>query len=301
MTLPQLMFRIWDGVGHGDREEFFTFTDMNRCEYNANILATEAGVSTVTFIETVHASQFRYDEAQKLEDLTKAIADAIGVSVTIETAWSAGRRISYVDFERWESNLYACYVAMGGIGDRIESHQFLVTAHATLFASGWQGSGPFYYDLTMPAVHPTRDAIAYVDHNATVEQRVAEVNAILRPVVISDRTVRIYALSLRPKVNIPIKVTVGMMKMSETISLNTSWSGSGPWTKEVTLSEPESIADAVVGTCDSTTNAMAEEITKCGICVSGISGTTLTLTALFSKPSIALTMGVIYNENEVVD
>ena len=157
--------------------------------------------------------------------------------------------------------------------------------------------GPYYYDLTMPAVHPTRDAVAYVDHTATIEQRMAEVNAILRPVILSDRTVRIYALSLKPRVNIPIKITVGMMQMSETISLNSSWSGSGPWTKQVTLSSD--VTDAIVGTCGTTTDAMAEEMTKCGIVVSGISGSTLTLTALFSKPTIALTMGVVYNETEV--
>ena len=297
MVLPQLMFRRWDGVGHGDRQEFFTHTDMNRCEYNANLIAEEAGVPTVEFIETTRASQFRYDEAQKLENLTLAIATALGLTITIETAWMTGRRISFSDFERWEANLFLCYQTLGGVGDRIESHQFLVTAHATLFADGWVGTGPFHYDLTMPAVHPGRDAVAYVDHHATVEQRMAEVNAMLRPTIVSDRTVRIYALSLKPRVNIPIKITVGMMQMGETISLNTSWSGSGPWTKDVTL--PSEVADAIVGTCEETTDAMAEEITRCGICVSGVSGTTLTLTALFDRPSIALTMGVIYNETEV--
>ncbi len=298
MTLPQLMFRRWDGIGHGDMAEFFTFMDMNRCEYNANIVAAEAGVTTVEFVEVTRASQFRYDEVQKLEDLIAAIALTIGVDVTTETDWGVMRSVSYVDFERIEANLFACYKALGGVGERIESHQFLVTAHATLFASEWQGKGPYFYDLDVPSIHPGRDAVVYVDHNATVLQRMAEVNAMMRPVVLSDRKVRIYALSLRPRVNIPIKITAGMMQMGETITLSTSWSGSGPWTQNVTL--PTEVADAIVGVCEDTTDAMAEKITKCGICVSGLSGTTLTLTALFEKPDIALKMGVIYNETEVI-
>ncbi|MBE6524497.1 MAG: hypothetical protein E7Z65_06470 [Thermoplasmata archaeon] len=293
------MLKRWDGIGHDGREEFFTFMDMNRCEYNANIIAEEAGVPTVQFIETTHASQFRYDEAQKLEDLTKAIADRIGLSIGIENSWTVGRRISYLDFERWESNLFACYKTLGGVGERVESHQFVITAHATLFADGWQGTGPYYYDLTMPAVHPGRDAIVYVDHNATPIQRMAEVNAILRPVILADRRVRIYALSLKPRVNIPIKLTVGSMQMSETITLGTSWSGSGPWKQTVTLQHE--VADAIVGTCEETTDAMAEEITKCGICVSGLDGTSLELTALFACPEHTLKLGAVYNESEVVD
>lgn len=299
MTLPQLMFRRWDGIGHGDMAEFFTFTDMNRVEYNANIIAAEAGVTQVQFVEATRASQFRYDEVQKLEDLTAAIALTIGISVTTETDWGVMRTVSYVDIERIESNLFACYQALGGIGERIESHQFLVTAHATLFVNGWMGTGPFYYDLDVPAVHPGRDAVVYVDHEATVEQRAAEVNAMMRPVILSDRRIRIYALSLRPRVNIPIKITAGMMQMGETITLSTSWSGSGPWTQTVTL--PSQVADAIVGTCEETTDDMAEEITKCGICVSGVSGTSLTLTALFGKPTRTLKVGVIYNETEVID
>lgn len=293
------MFRRWDGIGNGDKAEFFTHTDMNRCEYNANIVAAEAGVTTVEFVEVTRASQFRYDEVQRLEDLIASIALTIGVDVTTEANWGVMRSVSYVDFERIEANLYACYQALGGVGERIESHQFLVTAHATLFASEWRGRGPYYYDLDMPAIHPGRDAVVYVDHQATATQRAAEANAMMRPVILSDRRVRIYALSLRPRVNIPIKITAGMMQMGETITLSTSWSGSGPWTQNVTLSNE--VADAIVGTCDSTTDAMAEEITKCGIVVSGISGHTLTLTALFSKPTISLTMGVVYNESEVVE
>lgn len=298
MVLPELMFRIWDGVGHDGREETFTAMDMNRCEYNANIVAREAGVPEVAFIEADRTQQFRYDEAQKLEDLIGAIGQAVGVTVETETGWGPSRALSYADFERIEYNLFACYKALGGYGERVESHQSKITAHATLFASGWQGPGPYHYDLDVPSVHPGRDATVYGDHLATPVQRMAETNAMLRATVLSDRMVRIHALSVRPKVDIPIKITIGMMQMGETISLGTSWSGSGPWTQTVTLQHD--VADAVVGTCEDTTDAMAEEITRCGICVSGLSGRTVTLTALFKEPTMALTMGVLYNETEVV-
>lgn len=297
MTLPELMFRIWDGIGYDGYEEFFTHTDMNRCEYNANTIAEEAGVPTVQFIEATRASQFRYDEAQRLEDLTKAIAQSLGLTITIEDSWGAGRRISYIDFERWESNLYACYQAMGGIGDRIESHKFLVTVHAVLFANEWEGNGPYHYDLKMPSVHPGRDAVVYGDHNATAVQKMAEMNAVLRAECVRDRYLRVHALSIRPRVNIPIKVTVGMMQMSETITLGASgWQGSGPWTQQITLQDTETVSDAILGICDASTDAMAREALSCGLYVSAISGTTITVTALIKRPSIDLTVGALYNK-----
>ncbi|WII07049.1 hypothetical protein PED39_05525 [Methanomassiliicoccales archaeon LGM-RCC1] len=300
MTLPQLMIRRWDGVGYGDKEEFFTFGDMNRCEYNANLIAQEAGMPTVEFIETTRASQFRFDEMQKLENLIAAIASEIGVSISPAPVWFAGRSVSYVDFERVEANTYTVYQALGGVGDRVESHQFLVTAHATLFANEWQGNGPYYIDLTMPAIHPGRDAIAYVDHNASFSQHVAAVNAILRAQILGERTVRVTALSLRPEVNIPIKVTVGMMEMSTDITLSAAgWSGSGPYTQEVTLSDVESVADAIVGPCDSTTNAQAIEIARCGLVVTGLTGNKVEITALFAEPSIDLKAGILHNHDEV--
>ena len=63
MVLPELMFKIWDG----DANERFTFRDMNRVEYNANMIAGELGLSEVEFMENTHRGQFRYDEANALE------------------------------------------------------------------------------------------------------------------------------------------------------------------------------------------------------------------------------------------
>ena len=85
--------------------------------------------------------------------------------------------------------------------------------------------------------------------------------------------------------------------MGEEISLSVSdWAGSGPWTQTVTLQEPDAVADAVIGLCESSSAAMVTEALQCGLYVSGINGTMLTITALFRKPTIALTLGALVNE-----
>jgi hypothetical protein len=299
MVLPELMIRRWDGIGYNGLAEYFAYTDMRRCEYNANIIAQEAGLEPVSFIEPTRDQQFRYDEAQKLENLIYSIASSLGIAVGVRT-WSYGGPLSWMDFERIESNTFLCYQALGGIGERVESHQVLVTVHATLFAGDWIGTGPYHYDLTVPEVRADSDALVYVDHVATEAQRTAEVNAVMRPVILADKQVRIYALSIRPGVNIPIKITIGMMQMSEVITLGMTWSGSGPWTQNITLQNAESVADAIIGTCDSTTDAMAVQIAESGLHVSAVNGATLTVKALFSRPTISLKLGVMYNESEVV-
>ena len=96
---------------------------MNRVEYNANMCAKYTGVGTADFLVTTREGQFRYDEAQKLENLIKAIGAKLGVSVSTESNWSYNRTVSYVDFERWESNTWKLYTALGGIGSRHSPNQ----------------------------------------------------------------------------------------------------------------------------------------------------------------------------------
>lgn len=170
MSLPQLMMKVWDG----DAAERFRFLDMRRVEYNANIVAREAGVQQVVFSEVTRSSQFDYSQAQKLEDLILAISDALGVSVTTERYWSYNRTLSWVDFERWESGLWTCYQKLGGVGERIPSDKRLVTVSATLFADDWLGTGPYHQDLDVPSVYPDTESLVFVHHAATIEQRVAE-------------------------------------------------------------------------------------------------------------------------------
>lgn len=295
MAIPQLMFKIWDG----DSDEYFTHIDMNRLEYNANILAKKTtGVSEVTFISVTRASQFRYDEAQKLENLIKALADANGVSVAIETAWGYNRTVSYVDFERWESNLYAVYQAMGGVGDRIPAGKVQVVVSDTLYASDWSASYPYYQDLDIPMYHAGNEYQTWVSHTATEDQRQAEFIGRLWMVPVSDMVIRVYALGHRPKVDIPIRIMKGVMKMHEEVTISSSsWSGSGPYTATVSLTNTPT--DAILGVHDGMTQAQVVAFADAKIYVSGISGSTLTLKALGTKPTINLKPIVAWNESEV--
>lgn len=291
MTLPHLMMKIWDG----DEYEYFTYTDMNRVEYNANILAREAGTDEVSYIEVTRASQFRYDEAQALENHIQAVADAVGVTVSIESAWTYNRPLTYADFERWEANLWAIYTALGGVGERIQAGKVLVIYQATLFASAWLGDGPYHIDLDAPAVYADTEAVAFLPATASAEERMAEYNGLLRVSYLSDRKVRIWALRRKPLIDLPLRLAIGGLQMYTEVTLSASgWTGSGPWTQSVDLGVE--VEEAVIGPCETTTDDGVLATARAGIVVSAISGTTITLRALRSKPSIDLTLGLSYNE-----
>lgn len=294
MAVPQLMVKIWDG----DPAEYFTYMDMNRVEYNANACAKEVGVPTVAFQEVTRASQFRYDEAQKLENLLKAVAQKRSLSIDIESAWGYNRTVSYVDFERWESNLWKIYQNLGGVGERIPSDKVLVTYNSTLFKDEWKGSGPYYVDKDLPAIHDGTDAVAYVSHSASVMQRVAEYNAVLRVTPNGARFVRIYALSVLPKEDIPIKISIGGFRMNQEINLSASgWTGSGPWTQTVSVSG--GAVDAIIGQHEGMTAQAVEEMMYGMLHVSAISGSTVTVRAIGKKPTIDLNPMLLWNKDAV--
>ena len=295
MTLPELMCKIWDG----DENEFFTWLDMNRVEYNANALAAELGIATTEFVETTRASQFRYDEAQKLEDLLASIAAKLGIAIPLEESWGYNRAISYVDFERWESGFWTLYTAMGGIGERIPAGKVLVTYSATLFASDWRGAGPYYQDLTLPAVMMSTDAVAYLPHIATIEQRMQEYDASLTVRHVSDRKVRVYTLQALPTEDLPIRISLEGLPMHEIISLTKDgWTGSGPWTQTVTLSGTP--ANAVIGPHDGMTDAAVLAMADAIISVSAISGSSVTVRAVGTKPTIDLDPAIMWEASETV-
>lgn len=288
--LPELMVKIWDG----DPAEYFTHMDMNRVEYNANILAQEVGVATVEFMEATRADQFRYDEANRLESLIQRVADAVGVSVSTEASWSHGRSISYIDFERWEAGLWTIYKALGGVGERIPAGRILANYHAILFPDMWRGSGPYFMDLTMPAVHLDTEAMVFVTHTADVDQRQAEYNATLRAVHNGDREVRLYCLNLRPRVGIPITMAIGGLQMHQEVNLTASgWSGSGPWTQDVTV--PSEATEAVIGQWEGMTDSAVEQMASAILFVSKISGSTITVTAIGEKPTMDLNPMILYD------
>lgn len=288
MIASELMFKIWDG----DDNEFFSHIDMNRVEYNANIIAAAAGVPTAEFIEATRSSQFRYDEAQKLEDLISSSAAAAGVPVDSEQYWSALRSVSYVDFDRWESSLFDIYKALGGLGERIPAGKLLTAYSFTLYPSSWVGSGPFHIDLDAPGIHDDSEAVLFVPHPASVAQRAAEYAAVLKPEYIADRRIRIVAAGTRPKTQIPIRLMLGGFKMFEVVTLSASgWSGSGPWTQTKTLSN--NYVDAAIGPQSGMSDEEVEAMASALISVSAINGKDVTFRAIGTKPSITLNIGIM--------
>ena len=296
MTLPQLMVRIWDG----DAAERFMFLDMRRVEYNANICAREAGVEQVEFLPVDRASQFRYDEAQKLENLIQSTAEALGLTVTIEQHWSYNRTLTFNDFERWEANTWACYQALGGVGERIPADKRLVTVSATLFADDWLGTGPYHQDLDVPSVYQDTESLVFVHHSADILQRAAEMNALMVPRTLGDRRMRVVAESIRPRVNIPIRIAMEGLQMQSVINLPAaSWQGpeTGPWTQTVQM--PQAVTDAVIAAHEGMTDAQVEEMTKAAISASAVSGTSLTVRAIYAKPAVDIPIGIMYDVAEV--
>lgn len=294
MVLPQLEGRIWDG----DPDEYFRFSDMNRVEYNANIVARECGVPQVGFVSTVHESQFRFDEANKLEALILACAKTQGQSPAMVTNWNYNRTVSYVDFERWESALWEVYKALGGVGDRIPSDKFLHTVNATLFANGWKGTGPYYQDLDVPIIKGVSEAIAFVAEGATVVQRMAEYNALLQAVHAGDRRVRVYAHSIKPRENIPIKITTRPFMTYKSFTLTaTGWQGSGPWTQTVDIGQ--AVANAVIGSDDRNSAEQVQAFAEAIIGVSAVSGSMVTVRAIGTKPAIDVNATIMWSGSSI--
>lgn len=294
MVLPELMMRIWDG----DPNEYFTHVDMNRVEYNANIVARECGVEQVSFETVTRASQFRFDETNRLEALILACAQSRGLSPSMELSWNYNHTVSYVDFERWESALWEVYHDLGGVGERIPSDKFLHTVHATLFKNSWKGSGPYYQDLDMPFIYPDTEAIVFVSEVATVEQRAAEYNALLQAVYQGDRRVRVYAHSIKPREDIPIKVTTKAFDMYKSFTLAaTGWQGSGPWTQTVDIGQ--TVANAVIGSDERNSTEQVQAFAEAIIGASAISGSMVTVRAIGTKPATDIYATVMWSGSNI--
>ena len=294
MTLPELMFKIWDG----DANERFTFRDMNRVEYNANMIAGELGLSEVEFMENTHRGQFRYDEANVLEALIKEEGVLCGLNLNMETAWNYNRTITYNDFERWESSLFKCYQILGGVGDRIPADRFLHTVNATLFCDDWKGAGPYYIDLDMPSIYPGAEAIAFVSEVATVGQRAAEYNALLQAVYAGDRRIRVYAHSIKPRENIPVKVTTRSFEMYKSFTLTAAgWQGSGPWTQTVDIGQ--TVANAVIGSDERNSAEQVQAFAEAIIGVSAISGSMVTVRAIGTKPATDVYATIMWSGSNI--
>ena len=173
----------------------------------------------------------------------------------------------------------------------------MVTYAATLFASAWRGSGPYYYDLTTPGIMTTTDVMCYVAHIATPEQRAAEFDALLKAETVSDRHVRVWATKRKPDVDLPLRMSIGGFHLHQELSLPASgWSGDGPWTQTVTLSSVP--VNAVIGAHGGMTDAQVQAMMEGMISVSAIDGTSVTVRAIGTKPTIALNPVIMWETSE---
>lgn len=161
----------------------------------------------------------------------------------------------------------------------------------TIPATAWKGTGPYYADISVPLAG-SEELIAYVADFATLDQRVAEYNALLRAEENGTGVMRFWATSVKPKVDIPIKVITGMFSNAETVTVQPSqWQGSGPWT--CTLDMGHQVRTASCAMTDGMTAEEAQAYIDAGIHVAGVSGNTVTLRAMLSKPSKAIKVGVL--------
>lgn len=161
----------------------------------------------------------------------------------------------------------------------------------TIPATSWKGTGPYYADISVPLAG-REELIAYVADFATLDQRVAEYNALLRAEENGTGVMRFWAVSVKPKVDIPIKVITGMFSNAEAVTIQPGqWQGSGPWT--CTLDMGHQVRTASCAMTDGMTAEEAEAFIDAGIHVAGVSGNTVTLRAMLSKPTIAIKVGVL--------
>lgn len=161
----------------------------------------------------------------------------------------------------------------------------------TIPATAWKGTGPYYADISVPLAGKD-ELIAYVADFATLDQRVAEYNALLKAEENGTGVMRFWATSVKPTVDIPVKIITGMFKNAETQTIQPDqWQGSGPWT--CTLDMGHEVRTALCAMTDGMTADEARAFIDAGIHVAGVSGNTVTLRAMLSKPSIAVPAGIL--------
>lgn len=165
--------------------------------------------------------------------------------------------------------------------------------YATLSASSWTGTGPYTQTLAVDgSVTTTSECTVYVDHTATLDQRMAEFSGLLRAEVVSDGRVLVTALGTEPAEDIPVRIMVGPFPLSQAVDVPaSSWSGSGPWTATATVGS--SVTSALVGSVSGSEDSDAEAVQSIGLHVSAVSGTTVTLRATLAQPTEALTVGIL--------
>lgn len=161
----------------------------------------------------------------------------------------------------------------------------------TIPATAWKGTGPYYADMSIPLAG-SEELIAYVADFATLEQRAAEYNALIQAKEGGTGIIRFWAISIKPKVDIPIKVITGMFSNTDVVNIPmSSWQGSGPWTCSVDLGHE--IKTATCAMPDGLTAEQARAFMDAGIHVAGVSGNSVTLRAMLERPSMDIRVGIL--------
>ena len=161
----------------------------------------------------------------------------------------------------------------------------------TIPATAWKGTGPYYADMSIPLAG-REELIAYVADFATLEQRAAEYNALIQAKEGGTGVIRFWAVSVKPKVDIPVKVITGMFSNTDVVNIRPGqWQGSGPWTCSLNL-EYE-VRTATCAMPDGLTTEQARTFIDAGLHVAGVSGNTVTLRAMLEKPDTDMRVGIL--------
>ena len=157
----------------------------------------------------------------------------------------------------------------------------------------WEGEGPYEMLLAVsPDITPDSECIVYADHEMTLVERMAEMNAILRAEVTQPGRIRFRALSIRPTADIRLRVVSGMFPVMFTVTVpQNRWTGSGPWFANVDIGR--SVQSATVAAVSGSSDEQVESLTDSGIHVSDINGSIVTLRSMLYRPSVDLMVGVM--------
>lgn len=288
---PFLTFREWKGTD----EERFRYSEQNRIMANVKRLASMVGVP-FAYTKVTREDQFSISLQNRIEGAIEQICAKLGIDAPMETAWGARRGLTYRDFDRVEEWLYRAYKALNGQGGRIDWNDTRNYDPYILFSDNWTGRGPYYYDLPTDLGTEYSDGLIWVSPSATVAQRAEEYNAVIT-VVSSAEGVRLCAYGIKPKGDIPIIITRGYPTMHESVTLRASgWTGTGPWTQTIIMANP--VTTGVLTISENTSGAQATAFVKAGISVSAVSGNTVTVRAIMTKPTVDLPVMLIYEKEE---
>jgi len=244
--MDRLLFRQWFGTSG----EMHTAAEWNRLVDNADAVATEIGAVVVLPIHTSEAGALTVGMAQAMEDCISALSIASGVHYTPFT-WAVGDSVSFIDLNRWEHGVWACYKAAGGRG-RPEDTE---TTETLLFRyADWVSQPDGTFSQTVPSI------LAALAINGVIglsENQIGDILywSMLGPyavAVVGDGrvTVRCVGAKVGGK---DLELTlwkIGDEVMQQTVNVTASgWTsdGDGTWSKTVAVPGLNAGAEGVIG------------------------------------------------------